>query len=123
MLLLLAGQLVPVELKVGVGVPGRPGRIRPRHLRPVQIYWHDAFARAGGKACLLLGMPQGDGSFLCYVQPDCRRVTLAPWMKGWSCRTLTVVTPLTSALDLDAWKRCMALGQLRLATEQPAGAK
>lgn len=128
LLLLLPGcQLpLPVELKVA---EVRRDHLRPRHLRAAQIAWHDKLARAGGRSCLLLGVQCSLG-FTAYVLPDCRHEMLRRWRSGFPGGAVTCVArpaiPATGVaslvLDLEGWKRCMALEQPHPAPEEAPGA-
>lgn len=46
-------ELLPIELKVG---QLKHGRVFPLEVRPAQTVWHNNFAQAGGRACLLTGI-------------------------------------------------------------------
>ena len=99
LLLLLPGERLPlpVELKVAWVVRDR---LRPLHLRPAQIRWHDTLARAGGRSCLLFGIPSEIG-FTAYVLPDCRLATLRSWRQGFPGGLVTCVArPANPALGV-----------------------
>lgn len=126
--------LLPVELKIGVKMTKRNvGRIRPQNMRAEQISWHNELARSGGRSCLLLGVPQGReekwrGRFKVYLQPRCHLGVLRHWRKGWEVGPqfiagLTCLSNDLNQLDLELWKTCMALGQPRPASQEPAGAE
>ena len=129
LLLLLPGEQypLPVELKVALVVRDQ---LRPTKLRPSQIRWHDQLARAGGRSCLLLGVPSPIG-WTAYVLPDCRLEVLRRWRSGFPGGAVTCVARpadprigvASLVLDLHGWKRCMALAQPRPLAAEPAGAK
>jgi hypothetical protein len=122
---------LPVELKIGVEMTKRnSGKIRPQNMRAEQIAWHEQLFRAGGKSCLLLGVPQrvSEGwraRFNVYLQPRCCLGVLRDWRKGWEvgpCGLTLLTNHDWNRLDFDKWKTCMALGQPRPATETAADA-
>ena len=114
-LILLPGQALPlpVELKVARVVRDR---LRPSHVRPAQVRWHEELARSGGKSCLLLGVPSSIG-WTAYVLASPRLDVLRSWRSGFPAGTVTCVArPANPAigvaslvLDLAGWKRCMGM--------------
>jgi hypothetical protein len=128
LLILLPGQALPlpVELKVALVVRDR---LRPFHVRPAQIRWHEELARSGGKSCFLFGVPSSIG-WTAYVLASPRLSILRSWRSGFPSDMVTCVArpanPVLGVaslvLDLDAWKTCMALGQPHTPTEDVAGA-
>src|SRR5688572_20062877 len=52
--ILLDGQLLPVELKLG---EVRDGRVFADDFQPAQVSWHARFWQAGGVAIFIVGVP------------------------------------------------------------------
>jgi hypothetical protein len=70
---------------------------------------------------LLLGVLQPDGGFHCFVQPRCSHAVLRQWRRGFPVKDLFLVAT-NDGIDFEAWRTCMALGQLHTPTEDAAGA-
>jgi len=93
--------LLPVEVKLAE-VTG--DWLYPRHIRSVQIAWHDAFARAGGRARFVFGVPLY-GGWRIWVLDDCSRESLR--VQRFQLVSLTLCTRAL-AFDHDVWWRGLA---------------
>lgn len=96
---------LPVELKLGWQ---EGNRVFTLAIRPAQIRWHDELGRAGGKSCILFGLPQPEGGYLPLVLAEPNLATLRHWRRGIPIGELASIRSPTG-IDLLAWERAMGM--------------
>ena len=98
------GWLYPVEMKVGEGADGV---LFPSRLRPAQIGWLDGFGRAGGKACVLVGVPERGGKWSAWARTDVTVEGLRGWKAGWEISDLLEILR-NGELRRSAWEELIS---------------
>jgi hypothetical protein len=88
-LVLLGGLLLPVELKLGTR-DRRTSKMHISELRPAQIRWLEEHRRAGGDACMLIGVPE-KSTWVVFMRRDVSRNSLQAWRAGFDMETLIPV--------------------------------
>jgi hypothetical protein len=77
---LVEGRILPIEVKVG-WMAGEV--LKSKIIRPSQIGWHDRFAKAGGKALVVICIKEGKSEWKAWALKNNRRETTAKWRQGW----------------------------------------